>query len=49
VRKNDISLPKWSGGAQSHRHGGGFGEHAPPQTNLLNVKYYKSVEFVAFS
>jgi len=34
MRKNEISLPKWFGGTQSHRHGGGFGGFGPPQTNL---------------
>ena len=34
VCKNEISLPKWSGGTQSRRHGGPFGGLSFPQTNL---------------
>ena len=34
VCKNEISLPKWSGGTQSRRHGGAFGGLSFPQTNL---------------
>jgi len=33
-RKNEISLPKRSGGTQSRRHGGGFGGLSSPQTNI---------------
>jgi len=40
VRKNEISLSKWSGGTHSRRHGG-FCGLSPPQENLCtpNWKY----------
>ena len=50
VRKNEISLPKWSGGTQYHHHGGALVGLAlankPPSPPIWSGKYYKSVEFV---
>jgi len=51
VRKNEISLPNWSGGTQPRRHRRLWWAKPSKQTStppVWSIKYYKSVEFVKF-